>query len=266
MNRNHAIRKYPRTPHIEGSKLQIGDHDLSQIPIGALKGRPLVIEEKIDGANAGLSFDARGRLLLQSRGHYLAGGPRERHFAMFKTWASSHQQVLFERLQDRFLVYGEWAYARHTIFYDALPNYFLEFDVFDRVEEIFLNTPRRQALLDGLPIASCPVLYEGTIDTAAQLRALVGPSRYRTAGWRDALVQAAENKGQDVDRVLRETDRTRLAEGLYIKVEDDRQVRDRTKWVRKGFLDAVAASGGHWMERPILPNQLAEGVDIFATR
>lgn len=26
------IHKYPRTPHIEGSRLQPGDEDLSQIP------------------------------------------------------------------------------------------------------------------------------------------------------------------------------------------------------------------------------------------
>lgn len=47
-----AILKYPRTPHVEGSRLQPGDRDLSATPFTALCGRHLVVEEKIDGANA----------------------------------------------------------------------------------------------------------------------------------------------------------------------------------------------------------------------
>ena len=51
------IHKYPRTPHIEGSRLQPGDEDLSQIPFSAIAGKNLVIEEKCDGANSAISFD-----------------------------------------------------------------------------------------------------------------------------------------------------------------------------------------------------------------
>ena len=78
------MRKYPRTPHIEGSRLQPGDEDLSQVPFESVRGKHLVIEEKCDGANSAVSFDADGTLLLQSRGHYLTGGYRERHFNLMK--------------------------------------------------------------------------------------------------------------------------------------------------------------------------------------
>jgi hypothetical protein len=37
----------------------------------------------------------------------------------------------------------------------------------------------------------------------------------------------------------------------------------RYKFVRFDFLSAVLDSGSHWMRRPILPNQLADGVDLF---
>ena len=70
------IRKYPRTRHILDSGLQQDDHDLAAAGFEAVAGRHLVVEEKIDGANAAISFDSGGRLLLQSRGHYLTGGPR----------------------------------------------------------------------------------------------------------------------------------------------------------------------------------------------
>ena len=45
-----TIKKYPRTPHIQGSRLQPGDEDLSQIQFKAIAGRHVVLEEKIDGA------------------------------------------------------------------------------------------------------------------------------------------------------------------------------------------------------------------------
>lgn len=66
--------KYPRTRHIEGSRLQPGDEDLDAVAFSELRERPLVVEEKVDGANAAVSFGEDGRLLLQSRGHYLRGG------------------------------------------------------------------------------------------------------------------------------------------------------------------------------------------------
>ena len=77
------ILKYPRTRHIEGSRLQKGDEDLSQVSFNTIKNRYIVIEEKVDGANTGISF-CDGNLLLQSRGHYLTGGYRERHYNLLK--------------------------------------------------------------------------------------------------------------------------------------------------------------------------------------
>ena len=83
-----TLHKYPRTHHLEGSRLQPGDEDSRSVPFADLAGRHLVVEEKLDGANAGMSFDAAGRLWLQSRGHFLTGGAREKHFALFKRWAA----------------------------------------------------------------------------------------------------------------------------------------------------------------------------------
>ena len=136
------IKKYPRTKHIEGSRLQKGDEDLRQIPFNNIKGKYIVIEEKVDGANTAISFDDEGNLLLQSRGHYLTGGYRERHYNLFKQWASIHKEMLYSVLGCRYIMYGEWLYAKHTVYYDALPHYFLEFDIYDRENEVFLDTKK----------------------------------------------------------------------------------------------------------------------------
>jgi hypothetical protein len=179
----NSIRKYPRTRHLLDSRPQPGDEDLDTAGFIEIAGRHLVVEEKLDGANAAISFDRDGRLRLQSRGHYLTGGPRERHFAMFKGWAATMRDALWPVIGHRFVIYGEWLYAKHTIFYDALPHYFLEFDALDLETDRFLATPERRRLLEGLPIFSVPVLHDGPVATPAALTSLVGPSAFKTPAW-----------------------------------------------------------------------------------
>jgi hypothetical protein len=53
-------------------------------------------------------------------------------------------------------------------------------------------------------------------------------------------------------------------EGLYLKKEENGRVIGRYKFVRTEFLQTVADSGDHWMNRPIEPNRLRDGVDLFA--
>jgi hypothetical protein len=202
---------------------------------------------------------------LQSRGHYLTGGGRERHFDLFKRWASAHGPQLHARVGPGRLVFGEWLYAKHTIFYDRLPHYFVEYDILDLEKAVWMSTRHRRQLLRGLPIVSAPLLYEGPAPRAlSELRALVGPSRFKSAGWRDALRTSAAAAAVDVDRAVRETDPEDAMEGLYIKTETDDEVRGRYKWIRASYLQAVVDSGSHWLARPIVPNVLAPGADIFA--
>lgn len=252
----NSIRKYPRTPHLPGSRLQPGDHGLPVADFTAIAGRHVVVEEKVDGANAALSFDAGGGLLLQSRGHFLTGGPRERHFAPFKAWASGVRQELWERIGSRYVVYGEWLYAKHTIYYDSLPSWFLEFDVLDLETDRFLATPARRHLLRGLPVHSVPVLHQGPIADPAALTRLVAPSRYKSPVWRRRLAEAASVAPHRPDLVARQSDPSDLMEGLYVKVEEHGAVVARYKYVRHDFLTRVIDAESHWQSRPILPNRL----------
>jgi RNA ligase len=227
------LHKFPRTPHLAGSRLQPGDDDVGLIPFDDIANRLCVVSEKVDGANSAISFDEDGSLRLQSRGHFLTGGPRERQFNLFHAWASTHQVQLRARLSSRYVLYGEWMYAKQTIYYDALPHYFLAFDDLDTQEGSYLSTQRREDLLTGPPLASVPLLSRGTIRSPEDLHALLGPSR---------------------DRMM--------MEGLYIKVEDTDHVLARYKYVRPTFR-ATIQSGDHWLNRPIIPNRLLDGVGIF---
>ncbi len=265
MTSENALHKYPRTHHLEGSRQQPGDEDLDAIPFSILHGRSLVVEEKMDGANAALSFSETGELRLQSRGHYLTGGARERHFNLFKQWAAIHSPRLWPVLGSRYVLYGEWLYARHTIFYNWLPHYFMEFDLLDKKTGTFLSTARRRALLAGLPVVPVRILHNAPVENLGALLMLVGTSAFIRPGHLENLREISGSLNLDAERALAETDPSDTMEGLYIKVEEGGVVKARYKYIRASFLSAVLQSGSHWLSRPIIPNQLANGVDIFAS-
>jgi hypothetical protein len=266
-----SIIKYPRTPHIEGSKLQPGDTAAGQISIAKIREQfpnaKFISEEKLDGSNTGLFFDQDLNIHLQSRGHVLRGGAREAQFNLFKQWACHLEAELLERFEDRYRSYHEWTFAKHTQFYDQLPHFLHEFDIWDSKEQIWLSTPRRHALLEGLPVVSVPVISEEWPKDGRALADMVGPSLYRSENWRDNLAVAAEKAGVDPDRALRETGAHEpdadLAEGIYIKIEDDDQVLARFKYVRKGFLQTILDSETHWHDRPIIQNVMRDDAELF---
>lgn len=264
---NLEILKYPRTPHLRGSRLQVGDQ-ADTVAYEALAGRRIVVEEKLDGANTALSFGGDGSLLLQSRGHYLQidqMGGRERQFNAYKQWAKAHESALMALLDDRFILYGEWLYAKHSLYYDALPHWFCEFDVWDRSTRQFLDTPRRHALLADVPVVSVPVLYSGVAPKRVQdLLALLAPSLARSAQWRAVFEDQVLRQQLDLPLAWKQTDGSDLAEGLYIKVEENGQTVARYKFVRSDFVQTILDSGSHHSERPIVANGLRAGVDIFA--
>lgn len=261
------IIKYPRTQHIFGSRLQDGDEDLEAVPFEALLGQYLVVEEKLDGANSGISFDNDGNLMLQSRGHYLDLSNicrRERHFNLLKTWANRHLDQLFDILENRYIMYGEWMYCKHTVFYDQLSHYFHEFDIYDKQTKIFLSTEERRKKIGKAPIISVPVIWEGEAKSLKHLKNLIGVSLYKSVNWKNKLIEVAEMRNIDSDLVVSQTSTSDLAEGIYIKSETKEKTIGRYKYVRPDFLQSIQESETHWIDRPIVPNQLSESSDIFA--
>jgi len=248
--------------------LQPGDDGSDRVTIRGLRATypdaDLITEEKLDGANCGISFSGDLDLMVQSRGHLLMGGAREAQFGPLKAWAAWLEGELLDILEDRYVMYGEWMFARHTLFYDQLPHLFFEFDIYDKREDRFLSTPARRDLLSGSRIISVPVLSEAWPGSDREINGLIRPSLYRSEGWRDALAEAAERACVDPERALRETGASDLSEGLYLKVERGGKTIARYKMVRDGFVQTILESGTHWHDRPIIRNGLAPGLDIMA--
>ncbi len=236
--------KYPRTPHLFGSKGTDDDKHMSDIASQKfLSDRSLIVEEKVDGTNVGIHFSNEGKLVMQCRGHEIREGMHPQ-YDLFKQWVCAKRPVLEDCLSDQYILFGEWLYARHTVAYSELPHYFLEFDVYDKKQDQFLDLARRTELLKDRTIETVPVLHRGEINRR-RLQELIGPSRFGS--------RFEHPNSSKVDNLI---------EGVYLRTESDGVVTGRAKLVRPEFTEKIKQST-HWQHSAMVPNQLAEGAELW---
>lgn len=245
MGASHGeFTKYPRTPHLFGSTGTADDKHLNESQSNALIADPsLIVEEKIDGTNVGIHFSDNGQLVLQCRGHLITEGMHPQ-YDLFKQWATVKRATLEQKLTNRYLLFGEWVYARHSIHYRQLSHYFFEFDVWDKQAEVFLDLERRLEILAGTGVQTVPVVHRGRA-SRKQLEELVDASRF------DCRFDNPITGQQD-----------RLMEGLYLRTESAGCVTARAKLVRPEFVEKIKQSN-HWPHQAMVVNQLADGVDLW---
>jgi hypothetical protein len=237
--------KYPRTPHLFGSKGTDDDRHMGPKDSAKFIADPsLIAEEKLDGTNVGIHFASNGRMVLQCRGHEITEGMHPQ-YDLFKQWTAMKRPTLEAMLADRFILFGEWLYAKHSVFYRALPHYFFEFDIYDKEEGCFLSLERRLAMLDGTGIHTVPVVHTG----AAKHERLL-----------ECITESAFDSVFN-NPLTGETD-ARM-EGLYLRIEADGKTTGRAKMVRPEFVERVKLSE-HWQHQQMIPNQLSEGAEIWA--
>jgi hypothetical protein len=237
--------KYPRTPHLFGSRGTDDDKHLGDDESARFVADPsLIVEEKLDGTNVGLHFTSDGTPVLQCRGHLITEGMHPQ-YDLFKQWVAVKRLVQEGRLEDRFILFGEWLYARHSVHYRGLSHYFYEFDIYDKQIQDFLSLERRLALLEGTGLHTVPVIHTGAIDRE-RLVSLIGPSRF------DSLFE---------NPMTGQTDR--LMEGLYLRTEARGVVTGRAKFVRPEFVEKVKESE-HWQHQAMTANRLEAGADIWS--
>nr|WP_321401708.1 RNA ligase family protein [uncultured Desulfobacter sp.] len=186
----------------------------------------LIVEEKIDGANLGISFDQDGTLILQNRGAVLSP-PYTGQWQKLKRWLSIHMEKLFDHLHDRYILFGEWCFAKHSIGYNKLPDYFLGFDVFDKKNDKFLSFDLRNGIFQQMNISRVPFLKKGTF-SLSQLESMIGPSYLGNES----------------------------SEGIYLRHDEGNRLVQRAKIVKAGFIQTIDT---HWSREPITPNRLMDG-------
>lgn len=214
--------RFPHTPHL--TWLGVGsprdDKVLSSSEVTALLAGDVEVEEKLDGANVGLSLAPDGSLRAQNRGQYLAE-PHAGQFARLPAWLVQHGEGLRAVLTPNLILFGEWCAARHSLDYATLPDWFLLFDVYDRSAGRFWSSTRRNALAIRAGLVTAPQLLQGKISVTA-LKQLVSkkPSHYREGP----------------------------LEGIVIRRESPKWCDGRAKLVRSDFAQAIDT---HWRKRAL---------------
>src|SRR5438132_1092998 len=237
--------KYTRRPHLFGSQGTDDDNHLGQRESQDLiADASLIVEEKLDGTNVGVHFTPAGRMVLQCRGHEITTRMHAQ-YDLFKQWTMGKRPVLEALLADRLILFGEWLYARHSVHYRGLPHYFLEFDIYDKQQQIFIDLASRLEKLEGTGIITVPVVHRGPA-IADVLRNLIGPSRFHSQ-FENPLTGRTDN----------------LMEGLYLRTEANGCVTGRAKFVRAEFVEKVKQSE-HWQHQVVVPNLLAPGAEIWS--
>lgn len=219
--------RFPHTPHLVwlGSAPPRDDKVLPPAEANALLLRDVTVEEKLDGANLGISVDSDCQLRFQNRGEYLVP-PFTGQFARLNGWAGRHSIDLVANLGPGLILFGEWCAARHSVAYDALPDWFAAFDVYDRSAGKFWSVGRRIALATQLGVAVVPRLSSGrsTLNVLIALAA-TGESRFG---------------------------HSRL-EGLVVRRDGPEWLEGRAKIVRPNFLQNMDE---HWRRRHIEWNRV----------
>ncbi len=224
-----AFFRFPHTPHLAwmGGGIPRDDKVLSAVEADALLAGPVVVEEKLDGANLGFSVSPDGVLRAQNRGHYL-DAPQAGQFARLGQWLAPREEALFDALGEHLVAFGEWCAARHSLAYTALPDWWLLFDVYDRRAGRFWSTERRDRWAGGLGLITVPSLLPCR-HSLQELRQLVISGR---SAFRDGPL-----------------------EGVVIRCEDDSWLQSRAKLVRADFAQRI---GEHWRHRPLEWNRLED--------
>lgn len=241
---NGDFTKYPRTPHLFGSKGTDDDKHLGETESNKfIADCSLIVEEKIDGTNVGVHFSDSGEQVLQCRGHLITEGMHPQ-YDLFKQWATVKRLVMEEMLGDRYILFGEWVYARHSIHYRKLSHYFFEFDIYDKRDRVFLDLKTRLSMLAGTGIQTVPVVHIGKL-SRSKLEGLVGSSKF-DSHFENPVTHRVDS----------------LMEGLYLRTESNGVVTGRAKYVRPAFVEKVKQST-HWQHQQMVPNLLADRVDIW---
>lgn len=205
------------------------DKVLSPLEASKFLNSPLVVEEKVDGTNVGISLasPSEGELIIRNRGTRVGPGAHPQ-FRPLWPWLDQRRHALAGALGEHLTLFGEWCFAVHSIRYDLLPDFFLVIDVLDQRKMAFWDTTRRNKLADELSLSVVPELARGRF-TLAHLREMVesGSSRLGNGP----------------------------LEGVYLRREQDGWLQARTKLVSAAFVHAISE---HWMHRPLERNTLAK--------
>lgn len=224
--------RFPRTPHLLWLGTGEAREDKVLLPdeVNTLLSGPVSVEEKVDGANVGISLSPVDGLRAQNRGAYINRQTCHPQFKPLFRWLDVHRHALSDVLLADLILFGEWCFAVHSVRYTKLPDWFLAFDVYDQRHGEFWSAARRDELIDRVGLARVPTLAQGQL-TIDEVAGMLGTSAFSDDP----------------------------AEGVYVRKDDGERLVGRAKLVRPEFVQQIDT---HWSARSLETNALLSG-DIW---
>jgi len=227
---NNDFVKFPKTHYLErmGSRISREDKVLPYSDAQIFFCELVSVEEKVDGTNLGFSISNDGYILVQNRGNYISS-VSHKQYKKLDLWVADHYHALKNILIKDYILYGEWCYAKHSIQYEYLPDWFLAFDIYDRKCGRFLSRKRRSSILEDTGISEVPTLISEKLILKDDLENLI-------------TLKSVLYNGP--------------VEGIYLRIDgDDGYLSYRAKVVRPEFSQTIDK---HWSKTNIVVNSLAK--------
>lgn len=154
------FKKYEKTYRVKVPQFDIAGKLVAQDDeVRAILNGNVIIEEKLDGANAGIIRHKSG-FSLQKRGS-LVGQSEHAQFQFFHSWSNRDAYDRIMSVPEGILIYGELMFAVHTIYYDKLPDWFIVFDVLNVKTNKWMNRSERDVFCERHGFSQVPLIASG---------------------------------------------------------------------------------------------------------
>lgn len=150
------------------------------------------IEEKVDGANCGVSWLNEGPV-LRNREHVLKKGysnirtPAKKQFTSAWNWVHKHEKDirLVESIwESPITIFGEWMFAQHSLEYNKLPDMFIAYDIWSVDDRKYLSPEMVENLLSKTNISYIKPIKK----TLTSIEDIITLSEMKSS-YRDGLVE-----------------------------------------------------------------------------
>ena len=185
--------EYPRIPHLD-KKISNMTHDDIQIEDKIQFPITGWVQEKLDGANMGVSWTSgpviRNRNNILKKGYIKKETPAKLQFRSSWNWIHDHNkdiQKISNALMTPVTIYGEWLYAKHSIYYDKLPDLFIAYDIYVPEDDVWLSPDKFESELSQTNIKYIKPIKMTFSDISDVVRESELPSLYRN-GVREGIV------------------------------------------------------------------------------
>lgn len=165
---------YPRTPHLWPDDAHPRRLVVPAGEVAEWLRSPVVVEEKVDGANVSLWW-ADGAAAVASRGG-LGSMDRAGQLGRLRAWAAERLPELEVLLADGWVLYGEWLWLRHGVAYDALPDWLVALDLW-HADHGFADLDDRDERCTAAGLSLPPRVFTGVLGSRQALDGLVRTSR-----------------------------------------------------------------------------------------